>query len=152
MMSEEQKASFKGKKMEDFIKNRLKIEINKAYYIAKRYKSLSTFAILYHKDILPVDILGKFVRISDHLLKIDDHHYFINFTFTHQEDAFKAAQNLLLYLDRHFNNRTSCIALDTFNITQSPTIVLNRLIQILHETKKSSYTRIEDENILNEIV
>jgi len=138
--------------MEDYIKNRLKIEINKAYYIAKRYKSASTFAILYHEEILPVDILGKFVRISDHLLKIDEHHYFVNFTFTKQEDAFKAAQNLLLYLDRHFNNRSSCIALDTFDTTQSPTIVLNRLVQILNETKKSSYTRIEDENILNEIV
>ncbi len=133
------------------IKKRLKIEINKAYYIAKRYNVQSTFAFLYHNGELPIDKLGKFVRVSDHLLKIDEHHYFINFTFTNQEDAFKAAQNLLLYLDRYFNHQDSCIALDTFDITKSPTIVLNRLVQILTETKKNSYTRIEDENILNEL-
>jgi len=137
--------------MEDYIRDRLKIEINKTYYIAKRYNSTNSFAILYHEDELSVDVLGKFVRISDHILRIDEHHYFINFTFTDQENAFKAAQNLLFYLDKHFNNRTSCIALDNFDIKQSPTIALNRLMQILKETKKSSYTRIEDENILNEM-
>jgi len=138
--------------MQDHIKKRLEIEINKSYYTAKRYGAISTFVFLYHEKELPVAVLGKFVRISDHLLKIDDNHYFINFTFTEPEDAFKAAQNLLLYLDKHFNNRTSCIALDNFDTSQSPRIVLNRLMQILKETQKNSYTRIEDENILNEII
>ena len=138
--------------MEDIIRKRLEIEINKAYYTSKRYHTVSTFAFLYHEKPLPVDILGSYVRISDHILKVDEHHYFINFTFTEQTGAFKAAQNLLLYLDKYFNNRTSCIALDTFDTTQSPRIVLNRLIQILQETKKHSYCRIEDENILNEMI
>jgi hypothetical protein len=138
--------------LEEYIRKRLEIEIKKSYYTAKRYKVVSTFAFLYHEEPLTVNILGSYVRISDHLLKIDDNHYFINFTFTEQVNAFKASQNLLFYLDKHFNNRTSCIALDTFDINQSPKIVLNRLMQILKTTKKSSYSRIEDENILNELI
>lgn len=137
--------------MDDYIKNRLKIEINKAYYTKKRYSVPSTFAILYHEKELDVAQLGKFVRISDHLLKMDDHHYFLNFAFTEQDGAFKASQNLIMYLDKYFNDTTSCVAIDTFDITLSPTIVLNRLMQILNETRKNSYTRIEDENILNEL-
>ncbi len=137
--------------MDDYIKNRLTIEINKTYYVAKRYQVTSTFAILYYEGELTVNDLGKFVRTSDHLLKIDDNNYFINYAFSEQDGAFKASQNLLLYLDKHLNNQTSCIALDTFDITKSPTIVLNRLTQILNETKKNEYSRIEDENVLNEI-
>jgi len=138
--------------LEEFIRKRLEIEIKKSYYISKRYSVISTFAFLYHEEPLTVDVLGSYVRISDKLLKIDDHHYFLNFSFTEQVDAFKASQNLLLYLDKHFNNRSSCIAIDTFDINQSPRIVINRLIQILKATKNSSYSRIEDENILNEII
>jgi len=138
--------------MDERIKNRLKIEINKAYYSYKRYKVDSTFAMLYHEKELPVDTLGKIVRISDHLLKVDEHHYFINFVHTNHNNAFKAAQNLLHALDNHFNNRTSAIAIDTFDTTQTPNLVLNRLWQILKEIRKNSYTRIDDENILNEII
>jgi len=138
--------------MEERIKNRLKIEINKAYYSYKRYKVDSTFAILYHEQELPVDKLGKIVRLSDLLLKVDEHHYFINFVHTNHNNAFKAAQNLLLALDNYFNNNTSAIAIDTFDISQTPTLVINRLTQILKEIQKNPYTRIDDENILNEIV
>ncbi|QSZ42232.1 hypothetical protein GJV85_08935 [Sulfurimonas aquatica] len=134
------------------IRNRLNIEIKKAYYVFTRYKSPCTFAILYHEEELHVAKLGEFVRISDHLLKVDDNHYFINFAFTEQNGAFKASQNLILYLDKHFNNRTSCIAVDTFDSTHSSTIVINRLMQILQEIKKDPYSRIEDENILNGLV
>lgn len=135
--------------MDKHIKERLEIEINKAYYIAKRYKSPSTFAVLYHEKELSLEKLGDYVRISDHILKMDDNNYFIHFTFTEQDGAFKASQNLIVYLDHHFNDRSSCMAIDTFDLSHSPTIVINRLMQILTETKKSSYTRIEDENILN---
>jgi len=138
--------------MDERIKNRLQIEINKAYYSYKRYKVDTTFAMLYHKNELPVDKLGKIVRISDHLLKIDDHHYFINYVHTNHNDAFKASQNLLYTLDNYFNNRTSAIAIDTFDTTQTPALVINRLWQILNEIKKNSYTRIDDENILNEMI
>jgi len=154
MIKVEQKASYKeGKQqMNDRIFNRLTIEINKAYYTCTRYKILSTFAYLYHeKELTPAE-LGNFVRISDQFLQVDEHHYFINFSHTEQDGAFKASQNLLLYLDKHFNTTTSCIAIDTFNVSQSPKIVLNRLVQILDETRKNSYTRIEDEDILNGII
>ena len=137
--------------MDDYIKNRLSLEVEKAYYISKRYKSSSTFAILYFEGELEVQDLGKFVRISDHLLNIDENHYFIHYTFTQQNSAFKASQNLLLCLDKHLNNQSACIALDTFDISKSPTIVINRLTQILNETQHSSYSRIENENILNEL-
>jgi len=134
------------------IKQRLLIEIRKSYYSAERYNVKSSFALLYHEKELPVERLGKIVRMSDHLLKIDDNHYFINFFHTNHTHAFKAAQNLLLALDVHFNDRASAIALDTFDINQPGNIVISRLEQILKEVRKRPYTRIDDENILNEIV
>ncbi|MDQ7043366.1 MAG: hypothetical protein Q9M40_09610 [Sulfurimonas sp.] len=137
--------------MDKYIRNRLEIEIAKAYYTAKRYKAVSTFAILYFEGELTVSDLGKYMRVSDHLLQIDDNHYFINYTFTEPSGAFKASQNLILYLDKHLGNEKSCIALDTFDVTQSATIVLNRLTQILAAIKENAYSRIEDENILNEL-
>jgi len=133
------------------IKKRLEIEIKKAYYSAQRYKAVSTFAFLFHtKELSPTE-LGSLLRISDHILKIDDHHFFINFTQTSHEDAFKAAQNLLFKLDNHFKDQTSAIAIDNFNVNQTPSIVLHRLVEILHEVRKHSYTRIDDESILNDL-
>lgn len=69
--------------MEDDIKNRLKIEIDKAYYVSRRYEAPSTFAILYYEGELPVSKLSEFVRVSDLLLKIDDNRYFISFSKPH---------------------------------------------------------------------
>ena len=83
------------------------------------------------------------------LLKIDDNHYFITFYHTPHNEAFKASQNLILYLDNFFQNRTSCIAIDTFDTNNSQAIVYKRLIQILEVTRKTPYSRIEDENILD---
>ncbi len=138
--------------MTDNILNRIKVEIKRTYYTHDRYKSLSTFALLYHEKKLGVEQLATYVRISDKLIKIDDNHYFINFAFTSQEDAFKAAQNLLLYLDNFFNSRTSCIAIDTLNSKNTTQMVVGKLTQILNETKKSSYSRIEYEDILNGLI
>jgi len=138
--------------MTDNILNRIKVEIKRTYYTFDRYKSLSTFALLYHEKELSVEQLATYVRISDKLIKIDDNHYFINFAFTSQEDAFKAAQNLLLYLDNFFNSRTSCIAIDTLNSKNTSQMVISRLTQILHETRKNSYSRIEYEDILNGLI
>jgi len=137
--------------MNEKIKKRLEIEINKAYYSYKRYKVDATFALLYHEKELTVDKLGSFVRISDLLLKIDEHHYFINFVHTHHDSAFKASQNLIFALDNHFHDNTSAIAIDTFDSMQTPSLVIHRLYQILNEVRKNPYTRIDDENILNEI-
>ena len=130
------------------IKQRLIIEIRKAYYGAQRYNVKSTFALLYHEKELLVDKLGKIVRMSDHLLKIDENHYFINFVHTNHTQAFKAAQNLLHALDSHFNDNSSAIAIDTFDVKQPANLVINRLEQILKEVKKNPYNRIDDENIL----
>ncbi|MCX6074721.1 MAG: hypothetical protein NTY39_10410 [Campylobacterales bacterium] len=107
------------------------------------------FALLYHEEPLSVVELAKYVRTSDHLIKLDDQHYFIIFTFTSQENSYKASQNILHKLDRHFNNYTTCIALDTFNTSKEPQNVLNRLKQILIETRKNSYIRVEMEDILD---
>ena len=138
--------------MDDKIKNRLQIEINKAYYSYKRYKVDATFAILYHEKELYINKLGNLVRVSDLLLKIDNHHYFINFVHTNHNNAFKAAQNLLLALDNYFNDSNTAIAIDTFDTAQTPNLVITRLTQILNEIKKNPYTRIDDENILNDII
>ena len=135
--------------MTDNIFNRINVEIKRTYYIHERYKSDSTFAIIYYEKALTPIELSEFIRISDKFVQIDDNHCFMNFTFTTQEDAFKASQNLLMYLDGHFNSRTTCIAIDTFNTSNSPQVVINRLMQILQQTRKNSYSRIEDEDILN---
>lgn len=142
----------KGYMMYEKVLNRIRREIDKTYYMNRRYYFISTFALLYHKHALNVNELGSFLRVSDHFLAIDENHYFINFTFSRQANAFKAAENLLLYLDRHFNDNTTCIALDTFDNSKTPQMVMNRLVQILDATKNHSYERIEDENILNELV
>ena len=138
--------------MDDNIENRLRVEVEKSYYSAKRYKVEFTFAILYHEKELSVDKLSQFIRVSDYLLKIDENHYFIILPNTEHNKAFKALQNLIMYLDEYFKNNTSCISIDTFDTSLSSTIVFNRLMQILNETKKNLNSRIEDENILNNLV
>jgi hypothetical protein len=139
-------------KIEENMKKRLLIEIKKSYYSAKRYNVTTTFAILYHEKELSVAELGKLVRLSDHLLAIDAKHYFINFVHTDHSKAFKAAQNLLYALNVKFCDENAAIAIDKFDTEQSPNIVINRLQQILHEIKRSPFTNVDDENILNEIV
>ena len=138
-----------GYLMNDSILNRMRVQIKKIYYTHTRYKVPATFAMLYHEKELTVIELSKFVRISDHLLKIDDNHYFITFSHTAHNEAFKASQNLILYLDSFFQNRTSCIAIDTFDTNNSQAIVYNRLMQILDVIRKMPYSRVEDENILD---
>jgi hypothetical protein len=139
-------------KINEKINKRLLIEIDKAYYSAKRYNVATTFALLYHEKELDVSKLGKLVRLSDHLLAIDSNHYFISFVHTDHAKAFKAAQNLLYSLNVKFDDENAAIAIDRFDTEQSPNIVINRLQQILHEVKRSPFTNIDDENILNEVV
>jgi hypothetical protein len=129
--------------------NRLKVQIKKTYYIYERYDVEATFALLYHEHPLHVDELAEYVRISDDLIPLDENQYFITFTFTNNADAYKAAQNVIQSLDSHFNDRSCCIALDTFDTSKSANAVLGRLRQILAETRKNSYTRIENETILD---
>lgn len=128
---------------------RVSVLIKKAYYAHERYHVPATFAMLYHEDPLDVKELANFIRISDQVMKLDPHHYFIIFAFTSAEDAYKASQNILLDLDAYFNNRTSCIALDSFDPTLTPQNVINRLKQIVSETQKHSFIRIETEEILD---
>jgi hypothetical protein len=129
--------------------NRLKVQIKKTYYIYERYNVDATFALLYHAHPLHVDELADYVRISDDLIPLDEHHYFITFTFTNNADAYKAAQNLIQSLDGHFNDHSCCIVLDTFDTQKSANVVLGRLHQILVQTRKKSYPRIENETVLD---
>ena len=138
--------------MNEKIKNRLEIEINKSYYSHKRYKVDTTFALLYYDHEISIEALGNFIRISDQLLQIDEHHYFINFIHTPLNGAFKASENLLLTLDKYFNDQKSLIALNTLNTTQTPSLVIHKLYQILTEIEKNPYSRIDDENILNDLI
>lgn len=131
------------------IVNRVNILVKKTYYTNERFEVDATFALLYHEHPLNVEDLARFVRISDHLMQIDEHHYFIIFAFTPQENAYKASQNIVYNLDLHFNDHTSCIALDTFDNSKSAHTVLNRLRQILAETRKNPFVRIETEDILD---
>ena len=138
--------------MTDKVFNRFEVEIKKAYYTYERYKSISSFILLHHERPLSIIELSRYLRVSDKVLEIDENIYFINFTFTDGEHTFKASQNLLLELDKHFNCRDSYIAMEALDTANSPRMVINKLMQILEETKKHSYSRIEDENILNAII
>jgi len=136
--------------MKDRLFNRLEVLVKKAYYVHTRYNIDSTFAYFYFEGSLSVTDLGKFLRISDQFIQLDENHYFVNFSYTKQNDAFKASQNLLVYLDKHLQNRSATIAIDTFDTTKSARIVLNRLQQILNAAKRKEDSRIEDEGVLNE--
>lgn len=131
------------------ITTRLFAQIKKAYYAFERYKVDSTFALLFIEKPCELSKLGMMVRITDHLIPVDANHYFIIFTYTKEDNAYKASQNLILKLDSFFKNETSCIALDSFDINKSPDNVLRRLKQILSVTQQNSYTRIENETILD---
>lgn len=129
--------------------DRFEILIKKIYYIHECYNVDATCMLLYHEHPLSVEMLGEMIRRSDEILPIDEQRYFIIFTFTSQANANRAALNLLQKLDRHFSDRSSCIALDSFDTSKTPHIVLSRLMQILEETRKRSYNRIENEAILD---
>jgi len=131
---------------------RINAEINRAYYTFERYQADATFALVYHEKDISLEELGKYVRISDRFVKYDENHFFMLFHFTGAEEASKASQNLLLKLDNHFNSTTTCIAIDNFNTSNSTKVVLNRLKQIIKETRKNSFARIEYEDILDSII
>lgn len=130
---------------------RLEIEITRVNYAHERYNLESTFTFLYHEKPLTPKDLGSFIRITDKFVQIDEHTYFLIFVFTPLEAAFKASQNLLLNLDKFFNSTDTHIAISSFDTTKSPSMIINKLTQILQESRKSSYIRIEDENILNRL-
>lgn len=131
------------------ILSRVNVLVKKTYYAFERFKVDATFALLYHEKPLNVVELSKYIRVTDHIMPLDDNHYFIIFSFTTQENAYKASQNILLNLDQFLNTQTSCIALDTFDTSKSSSAVVMRLKQILAETRKSSYIRVETEDILD---
>ena len=129
--------------------SKLEDEINKAYYANEKYGILATFVMIYHEKNISVEKMGEFLRSTDKFVHIDANHYFIIFHYTTQNSAYKASQNLLLKLDEYFQNTSTSIAVDSFNKTKAPKTVINRLKQIIKEVKKSSFTRIEDESILD---
>ena len=134
------------------IEVRINAEINRAYYTYERYQTDATFALIYHEKELTLEELGSYVRKSDRFVKMDTNHFFMLFHFTNAQAASKASQNLLLRLDNHFHNTTTCIAIDAFNTANPTKVVLNRLKQIINETKKNSFSRIEYEDILDSYI
>jgi hypothetical protein len=131
------------------ILNRVNVLIKKSYYTYERFQVDATFALLYHKEPLSVLELSQYVRISDQLMQLDDHHYFIIFAFTSEENAYKASQNIIYKLDGYFNDHSACIALDSLDTNKSPQSVLNRLKQIMSEIHRDTHIRIETEDILH---
>lgn len=132
------------------IPNRIRVQINRSYYSFQRYKVETTFALLYHRHTLGVETLARYLRLSDQFVRYDAHHCFIVFAHTNAPNAYKASQNLLLHLDNYFNDRSSCIALDLFDPSNSAQIVLNRLLQILDVAKTNPDARIQDETVLDQ--
>jgi len=135
--------------MDENILNRVNVLVKKTYYTYDRFEVDATFALLYHEAPLTVVDLSQYVRLSDHLIQLDAHHYFIIFAFTSEENAYKASQNIIHKLDGHFNNHSSSVALDPLDVTMSPQLVLNRLKQIMKEIHRDAHVRIETEDILH---
>ncbi len=123
--------------------------VEKVYYLHRRYGVKATFALLYTEEPMRANELNGFLRLSDSTYDIDDFHTFMVFSFTDESGAYKAAENLLPKLDDYFGTRSSCVALDTFDSTNSPQMVLMRLRQILSQVRKERFSRIEDEKILD---
>jgi len=133
-------------------KTRLESEISKVYDACDRYGSDVSSAIVYHEKDIDLTLIGSFLRKNDKIIKLDENHHFVMFFFTTESEAYDAAKHLLFNLDRHFNNKTSCIAIDSACKNNSVNILINKLLQILKETKKNSISRIEYEDILDKIV
>lgn len=129
--------------------NRYDHMVDKTYYIHERYGVPATFALLYHGQPLDVETLGSFMRLSDHVIDVDENHFFIIFSFTEEANAHKAAQNMLSHLDGLFKEPCCCIAIDSFDTSKTPYSVLCRLKQILTEIRKHGFKRIDNENILD---
>ncbi|MBN2895345.1 MAG: hypothetical protein JXK05_05590 [Campylobacterales bacterium] len=125
------------------------MQINRSYYTYQRYKVETAFALLYHHGALGVETLARYLRLSDQFVRYDAHHYFIVFAHTNAANAYKASQNLLLNLDNYFNDRSSAIAIDLFDPSNSVQIVLGRLSQILDVAKATPDARIQDETVLD---
>ncbi len=132
------------------IPDRIKIQIEKSYYIYERYHVNSVFAMLYHTQPLTDEVLVQHLRLSDQFERFDEHHYFISFAHTAPADVYKASENLVQSLDHYFNDRTSCMAMDTFDVSNSPRTVIQRLLKILEMVKNSPTSRIEDETALDD--
>jgi len=135
--------------LDDNLKTRLNAEIGRAYYTYERYHVDYTFALVYHEKDIELDLLGTYVRVSDKLVRINENLHFVIYNFTTQDDAYKASKNFLNNLDKHFQSTNSCIAIDAPVKTDSTHMVMNKLYQILQETKRNSVTRIEYEDILD---
>lgn len=129
----------------------LESEISRVQDACSRYDSDNSSAIVYHEKDIDIELLGSFLRTNDKIIKLDKSHHFIIFHFTSEEEAYEAAKHLLAQLDSHFKNTTSCIAIDSACKNDSANIMINKLLQILKETKKNSISRIEYEDILDEI-
>jgi len=138
--------------MDAEVEVRINAEINRAYYTYERYQVKAIFALVYHEKEISLEDMGSYVRMSDRFVEYDTNHFFMLYHFTTGEEAHKASQNLLLKLDNYFNNTSTCIAIDCFNPSSSTKVVLNRLNQIIKETKKSSFARVEYEDILDSAI
>lgn len=129
----------------------LELEINKAHDMYKRHASESSVGIIYHEKDIDEELFESFFRKNDKVVKLDKNHYFVMFLFTPEREAYEAAKNLLARLDKYFHDTTSCIALDSACKNDSVNMIINKLLQILKETKKNSISRIEYEDILDEL-
>ena len=138
--------------LNDQTRKRLESEVNRVHDACKRYGSTTSSAIVYHEKDLDLELLGSFLRKNDKIVELDNNHHFIMFCYTSESEAYEAAKNLLSKLDKHFKNTTSCIAIDSACKNDSTNMMINKLLQILKETKKNSISRIEYEDILDEIV
>lgn len=136
-------------KLDDYLKTRLNAEIGRARYTFERYQADYTFALVYHEKDIELEVIGSYVRVSDKLVKINENMHFVIYNFTTHNEAYDASRNFLNNLDKHFGSTSSCIAIDKPLKTDSTNMVMNKLDQILQETKKSSASRIEYADILD---
>lgn len=138
--------------MDENTLSRLNAEITRTYYAYTRYKTISTFALLHCEKEIHFQTLGSFIRATDRFIQINPNEYFIIFHYTSLDNTYKACKNLLYNLDTYFNSTTSCIAIDEFDLNKNSNAIIQRLKQIINQTKKHSLSRIEYDDILDDII
>jgi hypothetical protein len=130
---------------------RLDKMIQELHYELQRYNEVSTLGLLYVEDDVDDTIFQQYIRLSDKYIKLTKNYYLFNFFHTDENNAIKAAENLVANLDKYFGNNKSYMAVDQTDADASTKSTFNRLYQILQETIKKGTNRVEDENILNEL-
>jgi hypothetical protein len=116
----------------------------KEFYRFNRHNIVSTMAFVESNEPLDFLKIKQNIRILDEISEINKNFYFIIFSYTTIDKAYKASQNLI----SKFHNVIIHIVLEEFKKSDKKhTDIIRRINSIMNETKKSNESLICDESI-----